>query len=97
MASGKLDTLLDDLARAKGSWRCSDLIARLETLGFQVRPGRSPGHKIVSHPGLADFYTTSFNCGHGKNPEIKTGYISNIRTTLVIHEKALREFLKEQR
>jgi hypothetical protein len=96
MTSGKLDKLLDDLVRAKGSWRCSDLIDRLEALGFQVRDGRTPGHKIVTHPSLAAFYSASFNCGHGKNPEIKSGYISNIRNTLVTHEKALREFLKEE-
>ena len=44
---------------------------QLERLGFEVRDGSKGGHKVYTHDGLPSFFSASFNCGHGKNPEIK--------------------------
>lgn len=66
----------------------------LESLGFTVRDGAKGGHRIYVHPGLPKFKSASFNCGHGKNPEIKPAYITNIIRILEDHQDALAEFLK---
>jgi len=68
----------------------------LERLGFYVRDGKKEGHKIVTHKGLPGFYSTSYTCDHGKNPEIKPQYIQSIRKTLVLHAEAIKAYLKEQ-
>jgi predicted RNA binding protein YcfA (HicA-like mRNA interferase family) len=96
MTSTRLGTLCRLLQESKATVKCSELCSYLEDLGFQVRDGRRAGHKIVTHPGLPDFYSTSFDCGHGKNPEIKPGYIRNILKTLKVHEQVLIGYLQEE-
>jgi len=38
----------------------------------------------------------SYNCGHGKNPEIKPAYVVNVLRALRQYESELDEFLREQ-
>lgn len=66
---------------------------RLAWLGFAVRDGKRGGHKIFTHPNLYNFYSSSYNCGHGRNPEIKPAYITNILNILDTYDTELREFL----
>jgi hypothetical protein len=64
----------------------------LNGLGFVVKDGTKPGHKVVSHPklsGQSDFVGTSYTCGHGKNPPIKPIYAINLRKTLEIYREWL--------
>jgi hypothetical protein len=83
------------LAEAEAKVKCSDLRSHLEELGFKVRDGKRAGHKIVTHPNLKDFYSTSYACGHGRNSVIKPAYIRNIIKTLKIHEQALIDYLQK--
>ncbi len=76
--------------------KCSELRAHLEGIGFRIRDGKRAGHKIVTHSGLKDFSSTSYNCGHGKNPEIKPGYIKNILKTIKFLEQAFIDYLNEE-
>lgn len=96
MTSDKLKQVLEDLASSGASLKCDDMRRYLEALGFEVRDGTKAGHKIVTHKGLVNFYSTSYTCGHGKNPEIKPPYIRNIRKTLLRHEEEIRAYLREQ-
>lgn len=89
-----LDQAKDTLKAKKADMRCSEVIEILERLGFAVKSGKSPGHKVYSHTELPEFYTSSFNCNHGKNPQIKPAYITNILRVLGLHESALRAHLK---
>lgn len=73
-----VDELIADWKERKASLRCDEIAAGLMSLGFIVKEGKSPGHKTYSHPGLAGFIGSSWNCGHGRNPEILTSYIVNI-------------------
>lgn len=91
----RLDQAITDLKAAKSSIRCEDLAAYLLGLGFEVRPGKA-GHKLVTHPGLEGFKSMSYNCGHGKNPEIKPAYVVNVLRALRQYESELDEFLREQ-
>jgi predicted RNA binding protein YcfA (HicA-like mRNA interferase family) len=86
---------LDELQAGKGNLCCSDVIKILTSLGFQVRDGKKGGHKIYTHDGIADFNSSSFNCGHGKNPEIKQPYIVNIMRVIKLNGVALNDYLKE--
>ncbi len=92
----RLAETITQLQAAKSSIRCEELAASLRDLGFVVRAGEA-GHKVVTHPGLKGFYSAAYNCGHGKNPEIKPAYIGKILRILRQYESELDEFLKEQK
>lgn len=73
-----VDELIEDWGSRKAALRCEEIIAGLKSLGFDVRSGKTKGHKKYSHPSLPDFYGSSWNCGHGKNQTILPAYIVNI-------------------
>ena len=83
-----VDQLISEWSSRKASLRCSDVVRGLTELGFVVKPGKSPGHKTYSHPHLRHFFGASFNCGHGKNPEVLSRYIGLIL-------KVLRQYQEE--
>ncbi len=89
--------VVECLRSAKSSMRCADLTRQLERLGFEIRPGKRGGHRIVVHDGLSDFYSKSFNCGHGKNPEIKPAYVRQMLKLLNDHEQELLRFLEARK
>jgi hypothetical protein len=78
----RVDELIEDWKARKASLRCSEVVAGLESLKFIVKSVGGAGHKTFSHPQLADFYGSSFDCGHGKNSEIKSNYIVKILSVL---------------
>lgn len=88
-----LDNVKQQLLQKRGKIRCEEIGDLLESLGFEVRDGKRGGHKIFVHPGLIDFHSGSYNCGHGKNPEIKQAYINNILRILDIFDTELRKCL----
>jgi hypothetical protein len=69
----------------------------LEQLGFSVRDGKRGGHKIFTHIGLPLFTSGGFNCGHGKNPEIKPAYIVKVICVLEQYEADLLVFLEDKK
>ena len=81
------------LKESRTSIRCGDLTKLLEGLGFEVRDGRLGGHKLFVHDGLSGFISASFNCGHGKNPEVKAAYIRKIMKLLETYEAELTTYL----
>lgn len=93
--SDRVDDALKRLREARGSLRCDELRRELEALGFEVRDGKKAGHKVLTHPQIADFFSASYTCGHGKNPEIKPPYIRNICKVIEAHETVLRRLLEE--
>lgn len=94
MPSKQLDEAKQALVTRRASLRCGEVTDLLEQLGFVVRSGRA-GHKVYTHPRLKEFATSSYNCGHGKNPEVKSAYISSILRVLEAHDTALRAYLDE--
>lgn len=84
-----IEKVLQSLRQRKRNIRCNELIEGLEKLGFTVRDGKRGGHKLFMHPELADFHGGSFNCDHGKNPQIKPVYVSNIIKLLEQYQEAL--------
>lgn len=75
------------------SMRCNEARALLTKLGFNVRDGKQGGHKIFTHPGVAEFKSGALNCDHGKNPEIKKPYIKKIIRILDMYKRDLIAFL----
>jgi hypothetical protein len=59
-------------------------------LVFDVRDGKQGGHKIFVHQGLSSFQSGSFNCGHGKNPEINPLTSAKLLKFLSNTKKSLR-------
>ena len=88
-----LSERIQALRLAKKSIRCSDLADHLTALGFEVRDGSRGGHKVFTHPHLPDFTTGSFNCGHGRNPEIKPAYVAKVIRILEQHQDDLQRLL----
>jgi hypothetical protein len=88
--------VLDKLTATKRSIRCDELAEQLVLLGFEVRDGKQGGHKIYVHDGLTEFKSASYNCGHGRNPEIKPAYISNVLRILRQHEAEIVDYLEKR-
>lgn len=95
MPSDRLTQTIHQLSDAGASLRCDEMRQLLTSLGFVVRDGKKAGHKIVTHPQLAGFFSTSYTCGHGSNPELKPSYIKTIRKVLLRYEQALRDLGEE--
>jgi len=82
----------DTVARLKAagaSMRCNEVTALLKGLGFEVKNGKRGGHKVYTHRHIEAFKSSSYNCKHGKNPEIKRPYIKNIIKVLEKYEQEL--------
>ncbi|MFA7098083.1 MAG: type II toxin-antitoxin system HicA family toxin [Gammaproteobacteria bacterium] len=83
------------LEAARASIRCAELAALLARLGFEVRDGNRAGHKVYVHHRLPGFFSGSYNCGHGKNPEIKPAYIGKVLRVLRQYESELKSLEKK--
>lgn len=94
-AKQQVETVLQQLQQRKSNLCCDEVQSLLESLGFEVRAGRA-GHKIVVHQGITSFHSASFNCGHGKNPQIKPAYISNLKRVIETHRQPLELYLEGQ-
>lgn len=92
-----LEDVIGVLSAAKKSIRCDELANQLGRLGFDVREGKSKGHRVFIHGGLQSFTSGSYNCGHGRNPEIKMPYISNVLRILRQHEAEILNYLGESK
>lgn len=86
---------IDQLLQRKANLCCEDVKNLITELGFIVRDGKQGGHKIFTHPGVPSFLSGSFNCGHGKNPEIKPAYIGKIVQVLRQHHDELVAYLEK--
>ncbi len=85
----KVEEVILILQQRKTSLCCDNVKNLLQSLGFIVRDGKKGGHKIFVHPNLTGFFSGSFDCGHGKNPEIKPGYIKAIIKILTQYKDEL--------
>ena len=88
--------IIEQLQLRKSSLCCEDVKQLLTSLGFDVRDGKLGGHKIYVHQGLPSFHSGSFNCGHGKNPEIKPAYITKIVQVLKQYKNELDTYLEKK-
>jgi len=66
----------------------------LDGPGFEVWDSRKQGHKIVFHENIPGFFSASFLCGHGRNPEIKPAYVRQIRKLLLRYKSEILNFLE---
>lgn len=85
---------IETLQTRKTNLCCEEVKKILEKLGFEVRDGKQGGHKIFVHPGLPSFKSSSFNCGHGKNPEIKPAYIRTLTRILRQYHDELKQYVE---
>ena len=87
------------LENAGASMRCADLQKALESIGFEVKDRKKQGHKVVYHSRLSEmseFTTTSYTCGHGKNPEVKPAYVKKMLGVIRRYESELKELNGEK-
>lgn len=80
-------------AAANSSIRCGELSVLLTSLGFKIRSGGRGNHKVFTHAGLKGFFSGSFDCGHGVDPEVKKNYIRDIMRIFRTYEAELKEYL----
>ena len=76
--------------------RCADLGKLLESLGFDVKDSGRGGHKVFFHDHLEGFISGSYDCGHGRNSEIKPAYINNVLRILRQYEAELTGYLEKR-
>lgn len=65
----------------------------LETLGFNVKDGRRGAHKTVTHPHLAGFMATGYNCKGGDNGTVDRNYLGTLIRVVTQYEEGIKEFL----
>lgn len=96
MAEGdSVERVIAELTAAKANTSCEDMSRHLESLGFQIRDGRKPGHKVYVHDGLREFYSAGYTCGHGKNPTILPVYVGKVLSVLKQHKSEILSYLGE--
>jgi len=88
------DGALAKLRSSGANTRCKDLTKILEDLGFKVRDGNSGAHKVFDHPSIPEFSGSNYNCGHGRNPQVRPGYVNRIITVVERLETEIRTYLK---
>lgn len=91
----RIQKTIQQLQQRKTNLCCEEVKSLLLDLGFDVRDGKQGGHKIFVHAGLPSFMSGSFNCGHGKNPEIKPAYIGKIIQVLRQYSDELEAYLEK--
>lgn len=84
------------LQQAGASMRCSELQRILESLGFEVRDGSKQGHKVVTHPRLEEFFSASYTCGHGKDPEVKPNYVRSMLALMKQYRDDLQKIMEDR-
>ncbi len=92
--SCRVSALVADLRARKANVRCRELGEILKTLGFTITPGRG-NHKVVTHDGLEGFLSTSYDCGHGKDSQIKPPYITKVAKVLSDYAVELQGYLEK--
>jgi len=97
MSKKLLEDTKQALSKAKTSIRCEEMARQLRRLGFDVRDGKRGGHKIVFHDGIPGFTSASYNCGHGKNPEIKPAYVNEILKILDLYKDEINNYLETKK
>jgi hypothetical protein len=93
LAQSTVTEVLAFLRASKRSLRCSEACAALQALGYSVRPGRA-GHKVFDHPQL-EWMGSNFDCGHGRDPELRLPYVQNLIRVIESHAATLRELRGE--
>lgn len=96
MPARMLAQAIEQLDSAGASMRCAEITKLLQGLGFEVRDGKRGGHKVFFHDHIKDFLSGSYNCDHGKNPEIKRPYIRQVLAILRQHEAELTRYLESK-
>lgn len=89
------DETIQYLSRSKSNLRCQEVCNILTDLGFTVKSGKSFNHKGFSHRAIKHFYGGTFNCGHGKNPQINQRYIENILNILKKYKQEIKNYLED--
>lgn len=97
MSKRILEEVVGELSAAKKTIRCDELATQLRRLGFEVRDGKQGGHKVFVHDGVQGFTSGSYNCGHGRNPEILPPYIGKVLRILRQHEVEILDYLEKQK
>lgn len=79
----KVQDAIDSLERRVKSVACNGrkgLLLILQDLGFSDKEGKTPGHRLFTHPklsNLTDYTTHSVDCGHKPNREMKFQYVKD--------------------
>ncbi len=95
MREGVYDQVVKGIKNRKSSVKRSELIDVLTLLGFKVKLCSSGKHYVYMHPNFVLHPCGTFNGGHGKDPLIKSSYISQALRTLDAFESELRIYLRE--
>jgi len=89
------DQLVECLESAKSDTRCDAVREWLQQAGFRLKKGRKGNHYSFTHPAIRMFHGGSFDCGHGRNPQIKwIPYIQNILRNVRQYEAELKKYFE---
>ena len=87
---------IDQLSQNKKTTKCSEMIALLESLGFDVTTGKAENHKVFVHMHLDQFHSSGFSCEHGKDKALKLPYVLSVIRVLKMHTDDLNKYLNPE-
>ena len=90
-----IERVIAELRAARAKTSCGEMARLLKSLGFTVVDRKKPGHKAYFHQGLKNFRGSNYTCGHGKNPDLKTVYVTNVIRVLKKYEGELRNYKRK--
>lgn len=92
-----VEAIIAKLKSAKANTSCGDMARLLQSLGFTVKDAKRAGHKIYVHDGISDFWSANYDCGHGKNPKLKSCYVNNVMSVLRQNKAGILKYLGEKK
>lgn len=91
-----VEQAVETLQRAGRRIRCSELQILLESLGFYFKDKKTTNHKVYFHDHLPNFSSSSFNCDHGRDPEVKNAYLQKAKRSITQNRDDLLKYLTKR-
>lgn len=97
----EVNDIITFLSQRKSAVSCAGkrgLQKFMKDLGFEDSEGNTPGHRVFTHERLSrcsEFISTSIDCGHRPQREMKLAYVVKIIGVLRKYKPELEKFEEE--
>lgn len=95
MPISRYDAVLQSFREGGANLRCSEVKRLLEELGFEVHDGKKGNHRTFTHDHVQEFHGGHYDCGHGKDSEVRRCYTRDIIRIIEKYETEIRAHLGE--
>lgn len=94
--TGKVSAAIRQLSAGGANTRCSDMNRILSGLGFRIENGSRGNHRTFHHDEIDKFLGGNYDCGHGRDAQLKKRYVEQVAKVVIEFEDDLRTILGEE-